>query len=613
MLPGMKAALEQARAHIEAGFSLQSKGDAQAARKAYEAALRLVAEHPTALQLLGLLARQDGDLAGARDLMRRSLAVHPQQPHVWNNLANTLEDLGQREAALDSLSRAIALQPDYAEAHYNRARMLFALERHKQAHESLTTAIEASGGKVASHWRLLSQMQVAQGALEAGLQTLAGALERLGEDASLRHDQGVLLQRLNRPEQSLAAHDRALALGLQAADAHYNRGNTLQSLGALQEAELSYERALAVDPLHVLTHLDLARLRWRLGQPQWLERLQTAGEQAREQRPQAAAELHGMRGQLLWRAEQLDEALMAYRAAFEADARPEYLDGVARCLVRCGDPEGGLQAHRQALSLAPHEPALQASYATSLVVAGRIQDAVGPTREALQRAPHDQYIWALLSLIGRATKPGMAEPLLDPALLHVIDLPTPLGYTDLAAFNADLAKELTVLHVDRREPVDQTLRGGTQTLGNLLDLEVPAIMMLRQAMTPAIDAWVQALRVQPDHPLRGRATGRWRYTDSWSSRLQSGGRHTNHVHPHGWVSAVYYVEVPPACEDSGPQEGWLQFGQPEPDMAAQFPPLRTVQPQVGRLVLFPSYWWHGTRPFADAQPRTTIAFDLLPA
>ena len=32
----------------------------------------------------------------------------------------------------------------------------------------------------------------------------------------------------------------------------------------------------------------------------------------------------------------------------------------------------------------------------------------------------------------------------------------------------------------------------------------------------------------------------------------------------------------------------------------------------GRLVLFPSYMWHGTIPFHDAQPRTTIAFDVVP-
>ena len=32
-----------------------------------------------------------------------------------------------------------------------------------------------------------------------------------------------------------------------------------------------------------------------------------------------------------------------------------------------------------------------------------------------------------------------------------------------------------------------------------------------------------------------------------------------------------------------------------------------------RLVLFPSYMWHGTVPFAGDEPRLTVAFDLVRA
>jgi len=39
------------------------------------------------------------------------------------------------------------------------------------------------------------------------------------------------------------------------------------------------------------------------------------------------------------------------------------------------------------------------------------------------------------------------------------------------------------------------------------------------------------------------------------------------------------------------------------------PPIRTIEPKPGRLVLFPSTMWHGTRPF-DAGERLTVAFDV---
>jgi hypothetical protein len=41
------------------------------------------------------------------------------------------------------------------------------------------------------------------------------------------------------------------------------------------------------------------------------------------------------------------------------------------------------------------------------------------------------------------------------------------------------------------------------------------------------------------------------------------------------------------------------------------PPRRIVEPGPGRLVLFPSYMWHGTIPFA-AGDRLTAAFDYQP-
>ena len=42
-------------------------------------------------------------------------------------------------------------------------------------------------------------------------------------------------------------------------------------------------------------------------------------------------------------------------------------------------------------------------------------------------------------------------------------------------------------------------------------------------------------------------------------------------------------------------------------------PEHFVEPAAGMLVLFPSYMWHGTVPFATGAPRLTAAFDVVPA
>ena len=64
--------------------------------------------------------------------------------------------------------------------------------------------------------------------------------------------------------------------------------------------------------------------------------------------------------------------------------------------------------------------------------------------------------------------------------------------------------------------------------------------------------------------------------------------------------------------DAEEAQGWIKFGEPSFDAHLGEGIRRKVQPQPGRLVLFPSYMWHGTVPFRSQQIRTTIAFDVTP-
>jgi len=80
----------------------------------------------------------------------------------------------------------------------------------------------------------------------------------------------------------------------------------------------------------------------------------------------------------------------------------------------------------------------------------------------------------------------------------------------------------------------------------------------------------------------------------------------------GWISSSYYVDVPDSIDRSDQHEGWIKFGQPG-IKGVNLPPEKFVKPQSGRLVLFPSYMWHGTVPFSGDQTRLTLPFDVVPA
>lgn len=170
-----------------------------------------------------------------------------------------------------------------------------------------------------------------------------------------------------------------------------------------------------------------------------------------------------------------------------------------------------------------------------------------------------------------------------------------------------LAAYLRSVHKARSQQLDQSVRGGTQTEGNILSHVDPLIEQTAAAVREAVASYVAQLPPpQPDVPvLSAPRDRRLRFAGSWSVLLRGGGYHSNHIHPMGWISSALYVDLPAA---QGTQ-GWLTLGEPQQELATGLAPFRTVEPRPGRLVLFPSTMWHGTVPF-EAGERLTIAFDV---
>jgi predicted Zn-dependent protease len=171
-----------------------------------------------------------------------------------------------------------------------------------------------------------------------------------------------------------------------------------------------------------------------------------------------------------------------------------------------------------------------------------------------------------------------------------------------------LAETLRKLHVAKSEFHSQSVRGGTQTDGNLFHRIEPDIVALREAVRAAVaEHAAQLPAVDPKHPLLRSRPDQVRFTGAWSVRLHAGGHHANHVHPMGWLSSALYIVLPPDVGQE--QAGWLTLGEPQAQLKLDLPPHRMVEPKPGRLALFPSWMWHGTRPFGEGE-RLTVAFDV---
>lgn len=237
---------------------------------------------------------------------------------------------------------------------------------------------------------------------------------------------------------------------------------------------------------------------------------------------------------------------------------------------------------------------------------GRIEEAAHEA-EAWIEDPMANLVWPYLSVAWRLLGDKRWDWFEgDPSFIRDVDL------TSLAPPADQLADVLRMIHQDLHQPLDQSLRRGTQTDGMLFQRIEPEIRALRSAIAEAVHDYISDLPAfDARHPLLCHRRDRpVRFNGSWSVRL-SGGYHANHNHPMGWLSSAFYVTLPDIEPDEPLQAGWLNFGLPQAELKLHLDPIRTVEPKNGHLVLFPSTMWHGTLPFGKGE-RMTVAFDVAP-
>jgi tetratricopeptide (TPR) repeat protein len=117
---------------FEEALSLED-ADARAARKAYEQAVQLDAQHVASWINWGRLLHEHGATAEAERVYRRAIDQCGQDPLLMFNHGVLLEDLGNTGAALRAYHAAIEEDPDLADCHYNLARLYQALGQPQHA------------------------------------------------------------------------------------------------------------------------------------------------------------------------------------------------------------------------------------------------------------------------------------------------------------------------------------------------------------------------------------------------------------------------------------------------------------------------------------------------
>jgi Flp pilus assembly protein TadD len=593
--------------HLAHAQSALRKGDLNGAERAIGSVLADSPRHLEALLLLAEVRRMQGRLADAETLARKAVEANPINARALGLLAALLQVQQRFEEARSAYADAMRHEPGADEIRLNFARCLLAMGAFEEAVvEAKTVAGRRPGVSVcivlSDALRGLRRSDEAVAAAEHAL--LLAPNNRQAQLAKAR-----ALETTGRAKEALAAYRPLEVAGFVSTDEPVAAARAAMSAGETGEAERLLESAVRRWPQDEPLLAALTRVRWTAGRGEdfalpLLEALERAPDDMR---------LRLSAANILYRAGKTNASLELLHGGLARRAGdPTLLSSLAVVLDSDGRAEEALAAYDDALVVAPHDDGIRANRVAALLRVGRVDEALSELEPLRRKKPHEQRLIAREAIALRLKGDRGYRRLYNYDLyVRPYELKPPAGYASIAEFNAELRERLMRLHAAAEHPLDQSLRNGTQTTEDLARSPDPVIRAFIDVLDEPIRDYIFKLPNDPDDPMGSRKSNGYRIWGAWSVRLRSGGFHVNHVHPDGWISSSYYVDVPAPREGDDPHAGWIKFGEPDLPVPG-CEPERFIEPKPGKLVLFPSYMWHGTVPFTLGE-RVTAPFDVVPA
>jgi len=532
---------------LRRAWSALQQGQPAPARTDCEAALQRAPQSFDAWRLYAMALQALGEAAAARSALQRALSLRPDDGATALDLGTLQLNAGETDKALVSLRLAMQLLPREPRAAFRYGTAAFLAGDHARAVEGFDTAARLKPDWPEA-WNNLAAAHGKQQDYVAAISAARNALQ-LAPDAN--------------------AHQALAAL----------QSNLFDRV-ALQEGLQHALRALQLDPSLAPAHRDAAILSRKLGDP-------------------AGAETH------------------ARRALDLAPHEIDIIDTLGEQLQLNGNTREAVDVYARALRAEVESPALHRQHGIALLHDGQFDAARDELDNALRRAPDDQRAIAHLGVAIAHEDPARAAQWLGlHRHVHAVEMRTPDGFPDADAFHASLADDIRRHSQRRWEPAGLAARNAYLS-GDLLQDRTLAIAGFERHLREAIDSFIARCReargggAHDEDVFLRNVPERYRM-HVWATQAAESGFIDTHIHEDSWLSGAYYVELPPVIHDGDETHaGWIEFGRPfgglpQPPQAA----LRRICPEVGTLLLFPSYLFHRTLPYTGAGERISISFDL---
>ncbi len=195
-------------AHNNLGMVFKDRGETEAARREFSAAIRISSDSPDAINNLATLDGEAGRFEEARVALEKVVALKPSYAAAWHNLGKIRAATGDVSGSIRAFETAIRLAPGFLMPRHDLAGLLIAQGRHAEA-MPLIENFNAAYPDFTDGWI----------------------------------NRGFVLNRLGRDVESIAAYRQALAISPTNALALRNLISALTATSATQAAREAWDAA----------------------------------------------------------------------------------------------------------------------------------------------------------------------------------------------------------------------------------------------------------------------------------------------------------------------------------------------------------------------------------
>lgn len=448
---------------------------------------------------------------------------------------------------------------------------------------------------------------------ERGITLLKRVVELYPEDPLGHEFLGMATNHLARFDESITAFSETARLKPTSSDAQWNLGVTLMSVGEQRRAEEAFRKALAIDPYNMALYSALGNALADMGD---FESCFEVFEKGLGIQPYNIDLLMQYANALINNGECEDGFNLLKDALRMFPDHPRILRTSAFANLNSGSAQNALECFEKLIPGEPDDETVFEGYVYSVLKNREPDRALRIVNDYLASHRHSTRTLALETLIHHEL--GNDEKALDvlgfDSLFHTADVrdrePRLSGTDAFTEISLELSRHPTLIESPRTHATQNGFHSG-----ELFRHAGATLNILKQQIEQQVAAYIDMARrrLDPQHPFVANTPRSYRIY-AWTIVMKNQGYQKQHIHPSGWLSGVTYIQLPDAVYASAAaREGWIEFGQPPEGFPWQREPqLHSVQPEIGKIVLFPSYYYHKTIPFTADRQRISVAFDVIP-